>query len=212
MPRRWNSPLWNGSTGSTTAASSSPSAISLPPKPRRATMPKSPVRPWQPDSNKTVSGKPGAVQVGRLFKEQQLPLSLALNAQFPEQRPAVWNALRSLVPDAPIIAHGLNNSTELLPLGRGLDAQTAYIRHTLDLIEKSTGVRSQGWSSPSVFPNVDTFSASAAAGVRYSLDGMDSDVLSQLVTSSGPVTLIPYPAVTVDMGHYLSRSKEAGDL
>jgi allantoinase len=64
----------------------------------------------------------GIERVGRLFKEQQLPLSLALNAQFPEQRPAVWKALRSLVPDAPVIAHGLNNSTELLPLGRGLEA------------------------------------------------------------------------------------------
>src|SRR4029079_19295488 len=28
----------------------------------------------------------------------------------------------------------------------------------------------------------------------------------------GALTLIPYPGVTVDMGHYLSRSKEAGDL
>jgi len=154
----------------------------------------------------------GIERVGRLFKEQQQPLSLALNAQFPGQRPAVWKALRSLVPDAPIIAHGLNNSTELLPLGRGLEAQTAYIRRTLDLIEKYTGVRSRGWSSPSVFPNVDTFTASAAAGVRYSLDGMDSDVLSRLLTGSGALTLIPYPGVTVDMGHYLSRSKEAGDL
>jgi allantoinase len=63
-----------------------------------------------------------------------------------------------------------------------------------------------------VFPNVDTFTASAAAAIRYSLDGMDSDVLSRLVTGSGALTLIPYPAVTVDMAHYLSRSKEAGDL
>src|SRR4051794_20026578 len=30
----------------------------------RATMPRSPVRPWQPNSNKIASGKPGAVQSG----------------------------------------------------------------------------------------------------------------------------------------------------
>jgi allantoinase len=84
----------------------------------------------------------GIERVGRLFKEQPQPLSLALNAQFPEQRAAVWKALRSLVPDVPIIARGLNNSTELLPHGRGLEAQTANIRHTLDLIEKYTRVRS----------------------------------------------------------------------
>jgi len=154
----------------------------------------------------------GLTRVGRLFKEQELPLSFALNAQFPEQRPEIWASLHSLAPNAPVIAHGLNNSTELLPLGRGLEAQRAYIRRTLDLIEKNTGVRSRGWSSPSVFPDADTFAASTAEGIRYSLDGMDSDVLSRLVTKSGPLTLIPYPAVTVDMGHYLSRSKEPADL
>ena len=45
-------------------------------------------------------------------------------------------AVSFLVPKAPIIAHGINNSTELLPLGRGLDEQEAYIRRTLDLIER----------------------------------------------------------------------------
>lgn len=154
----------------------------------------------------------GIPRVGRLFKEQGLPLSIALNAQFPGQRPDVWKAFHDLVPNAPIIAHGINNSTALLPLGRGLTAQEAYVRRTLDMIEQATGVRSHGWSSPSVFPNADTFVATAAEGIHYSLDGMDSDVLSRLVTPSGPLTLIPYPAVTVDMGQYLSRSKEPGDL
>ena len=77
---------------------------------------------------------------------------------------------------------------------------------------RRSGRRSRGWSSPSVYPNADTFTASAAAGIAYSLDGMDSDVLSRLVTKSGPLVLVPYPAVTVDMGHYLSRAKEPGDL
>jgi peptidoglycan/xylan/chitin deacetylase (PgdA/CDA1 family) len=154
----------------------------------------------------------GVERVGRVFNEQGAPLSIALNAQFPERRPEVWRRFRSLVPNAPIIAHGINNSTELLPLGRGLDAQEAYVRRTLDLIEKDTGARPRGWSSPSVYPNGDTFAATAAAGVAYSLDGMDSDVLARLVTKSGPLLMIPYPAVTVDMGQYLSRGKEPGDL
>ncbi len=154
----------------------------------------------------------GINRVGRLFKEEQLPLSIALNAQFPGQHKEVWEALRLLVPNAPVIAHGMNNSTELLPLGRGIEAQEVYIRRTLALTEKDTGVRPRGWSSPSVFPNADTFTATAAEGIRYSLDGMDSDVLSRLVTKSGTLILIPYPAVTVDMGQYLSRSKEPSDL
>jgi allantoinase len=154
----------------------------------------------------------GVPRVGRLFKEMGAPLSLALNAQFPGQSPDVWKTLRALVPAAPIIAHGLNNSTDLLPLDKGADAQRAYIRQTLDMIEKSTGVHSLGWSSPSVYPNAATFAATAAEGIRYSLDGMDSDVLSRLGTQPKPLVLLPYPPTVVDMGQYLSRFKEATDL
>ena len=154
----------------------------------------------------------GVPRVGRLFKEMGAPLSLALNAQFPEQNPEVWKALRASVPKAPIVAHGLNNSTDLLPLDKGPDAQRAYIRQTLDMIEKSTGVRSLGWSSPSVYPNAETFAATAAEGIRYSLDSMDSDVLTRLGTQPKPLALLPYPPTVVDMGQYLSRFKEATDL
>jgi allantoinase len=154
----------------------------------------------------------GIPRVGRLFEEQALPLSIALNALFPAEHPDVWKQFRSLVAKAPIIAHGINNSTELLPLGRGLDAQKAYIRRTLDLIETDTGVRPRGWTSPSVYPNADTFTAAAAEGIGYSLDAMDSDVFSRLATKSGPLILIPYPVVTVDMGQYLERSKDPSDM
>ncbi len=154
----------------------------------------------------------GVPRVGRLFNEEGMPLSIALNALFPEKYPDSWKQFRSLVPKAPIIAHGINNSTELLPLGRGLDEQEAYIRRTLNLIEKNTGVKSRGWSSPSVYPNADTFRATAAEGITYTLDSMDSDVLSRLTTKSGPLVLIPYPAVTVDMGQYFERMKEPSDI
>ena len=153
----------------------------------------------------------GIPRVGRLFYEQNLPLSVAVNAQFPSQYPDVWKQFRSVVPNAPLIAHGVNNSTQLLPLGRGLDSQAAYIRQTLDMIEKDTGVRPVGWSSPSVYPNGDTFTAAAGEGIRYSLDGMDSDILPRLNTKLGSLVL-PYPAVTVDMGQYLSRAKEPHDI
>ena len=112
-------------------------------------------------------------ELDRLFSELHMPISLALNAQFPEQQPAVWKTLRASVPNATIIAHGLNNSTDLLPLSKGPEAQRAYIRQTIDMILKSTGVRSIGWSSPSVYPDAATYAATAAEGIRYSLDGMD---------------------------------------
>ena len=154
----------------------------------------------------------GVLRVGRLFREMDVPLSIALNAQFPEQHPEVWKAFRAAVPKAPIIAHGLNNSTDLLPLDKGAAAQRAYIRQTLDSIAKSTGVQSLGWSSPSVYPDAETFAATAAEGIRYTLNSMDSDILSRLGTRPTPLLLVPYPPTVVDMGQFLSRDKEATDL
>lgn len=154
----------------------------------------------------------GVPRVGRLFKEQGVPLTIALNAQFPGQHPETWKTFRASVPNAPIVGHGMNNSTEQLPLDKGLEAQKAYIKRVLDLIEKDTATRPRGWSSPSVTPNIDTFAATAAEGIRYSLDSMDSDVLSRLMTPGGPLVLIPYPTQTVDMGQYLGRQKEPVDF
>ena len=83
----------------------------------------------------------GIPRAGRLFQQEGVPLSVALNAQFPQVHPGVWQQFRAMVPKAPILGHGINNSTELLPLGRGLAAQQAYVRRTLDIIEKETGER-----------------------------------------------------------------------
>ena len=149
----------------------------------------------------------GIPRVGRLFKELDLPLTIVLNAEFPGKYTAVWKELRATQPNAPIIAHGMNNTSHMLPLGRGLVAQKAYIRQTLDLIASTTGVKPAGWSSPSVYSNGDTMQAIAAEGIRYTIDQMDSDVLSQLATPDGSLVLLPYPVVTVDMGQHLARMK-----
>ena len=68
----------------------------------------------------------------------------------------------------------MNNTNRMLPLGRGVDEQRAYIRQTLDLITATTAVKSTGWSSPSVYSNGDTMQAMAAEGITYTLDQMDS--------------------------------------
>ena len=154
----------------------------------------------------------GIARVGRLFKELDVPLSIVLNAEFPEKHASAWKEFRGAQPSAPIIAHGMNNTSRMLPLGRGLAAQKTYIRQTLDLIASTTGVRPTGWSSPSVYSNGDTMQAIAAEGITYTIDQMDSDVISRLRTPDGALVLLPYPTVTVDMGHYLARMKTPTDL
>jgi allantoinase len=154
----------------------------------------------------------GNLRVGGLFKELDVPLSIALNAEFPREHPSVWKEFRALQPNAPIVAHGMNNSSRTLPLGRGIDEQKAYIRQTLDLIAATTAVKSTGWSSPSVYSNGDTMQAMAAEGITYTLDQMDSDIVSRLKTPQGPLVLLPYPVVTVDMGQNLARMKTPSEI
>jgi peptidoglycan/xylan/chitin deacetylase (PgdA/CDA1 family) len=154
----------------------------------------------------------GTARVGRLFRELDIPLTVVLNAEFPAAYPTVWKEFRATQPNAPIVAHGMNNSNRALPLGRGLAAQRAYIRKTLDIIAATTGVKSTGWSSPSVYSNGDTMQAIAAEGVTYTLDQMDSDIISRLQTPAGPLALLPYPVVTVDMGQQLARMKNPTEI
>jgi len=154
----------------------------------------------------------GNLRVGRLFKDLGVPLTVVLNAEFPQAHPSEWKEFRAEQPDAPIVAHGLNNTSHMLPLSRGVDEQKAYIRDTLNLIAATTGVKSTGWSSPSVYANADTMQAMAGAGIAYTIDGMDSDIVSRLNTPAGPLILLPYPVVTVDMGQNLARMKSPPEI
>jgi len=154
----------------------------------------------------------GIARVGRLFKELGVPLSVVLNAEFPGTYTSVWKEFRAAQPNAPIIAHGMNNTSDTLPLGRGIAEQKAYIRRTLDMIDGATGVRPAGWSSPSVYSDGDTMQAVAAEGIAYTLDQMDSDIISRLKAPDGLVILLPYPVVTVDMGQQLARMKSPSEI
>src|SRR5260370_6068703 len=101
----------------------------------------------------------------------------------------------------------MNNTNRGLPLGRGLAAQKAYVRETLDVIAGATGVRPVGWSSPSVYSNGDTMQAVAAGGIPFTIDQMDFDNISRLKTPDGSLVQLPYPGVTGDMGPQLARMK-----
>ena len=54
--------------------------------------------------------------------------------------------------------------------------------------------------------------AMAAEGITYTLDQMDSDIISRLKTPDGSLALLPYPVVTVDMGQQLARMKTPTEI
>jgi allantoinase len=65
----------------------------------------------------------GVVRVGRLLKELDAPLTIVLNAEFPSNYPSVWKEFRASQLDAPIVAHGMNNTSRMLPWGEGLQSR-----------------------------------------------------------------------------------------
>lgn len=154
----------------------------------------------------------GIPRVGRLFKELGVPLTVVLNAEFLGAHGSVWKEFRATQPNAPIVAHGMNNSNHILPIGRGVAEQRAYVRKTLDTIAATTGAKPTGWSSPSVYADRDTMQAIAAEGITHTIDQMDSDVIARLKTPDGSLVLLPYPTVTVDMGQFLARMKGPSEL
>jgi allantoinase len=154
----------------------------------------------------------GIPRVGRMFKELDVPLTIVLSSEFPGKYASVWKEFRASQPTAPIVAHGMNNTSRQLPLGRGIAEQKAYIRRTLDMIAEATGIRPVGWSSPSVYSNGDTPAAVAAEGITYTLDQMDTDIIGRLKTPDGTLLLLPYPVVTVDMGQQLARMKSPTEI
>src|SRR5688572_20789713 len=93
----------------------------------------------------------GIPRVGRLFKELGVPLTVVLNSEFLAAHGTVWKEFRASQPNAPIVAHGMNNSNHILPMGRGVAEQRSYVRKTLDTIAAATGAKPTGWSSPSVY-------------------------------------------------------------
>src|SRR6202008_1827460 len=48
--------------------------------------------------------------------------------------------------------------------------------------------------------------------LTYTLDQMDSDIIARLKTPDGPLVLLPYPVVTVDMGQQLARMKSPAEI
>ena len=54
--------------------------------------------------------------------------------------------------------------------------------------------------------------AVAAEGITYTIDQMDSDIISRLKTPDGSLIQLPYPVVTVDMGQHLARMKMPAEI
>ena len=120
---------------------------------------------------------------------------------------------RAAQPKAPIVAHGMNNSNDTLPLGRGLAEQKDYIRRTLrpDRLNAPGCGRPAG-PVPASIPTATPCRRWPPRGLPTTSTRWISDTISRLRTPDGELVLLPYPTVTVDMGQFLARMKSPNEI
>jgi allantoinase len=71
------------------------------------------------------------------------------------------------------------------------EEEKATIARCLDLLEKTSGMRPEGWISPSMAYSPHTRDLLAAAGLLWHGDARDSDLPRLLDTANGPIVHIP---------------------
>ena len=86
------------------------------------------------------------------------------------------------------LGHGMA-ATRMLHSGMELDAQRAHIGEALDILERCTGQRAQGWVSQDWGTTPDSAQLLADAGIRYTLDWSNDDQPYPLKTTPSMVAL-----------------------
>ena len=108
-----------------------------------------------------------------------------------------------------IIANGLD--MDHLHHG-GLDAaqERAWIRQTLDILNKASGQQVRGWLSPAKSESFNTPDLLAEAGLDYACDWVNDDMPYAMRTSHGPLHAMPHP-IDIDDATILVQNHHTED-
>jgi peptidoglycan/xylan/chitin deacetylase (PgdA/CDA1 family) len=90
------------------------------------------------------------------------------------------------------LGHGVA-ATRMMHSKMPREEQAAYIKDSLDALERATGVRPQGWLSQDWGLSPDTFDLLAEAGIRYTLD-CPNDEQPYWLRTSPSLLAIPFSA------------------
>jgi allantoinase len=107
------------------------------------------------------------------FAKHGVRTSIALQAAVAERYPQIVQDIAEAGHD--IIAHGID-ANSILYGGMDEAAESALIVDTLDRIERSCGVRPQGWMSVAQSQSFNTLRLLQEAGVTYNCDWVNDDL------------------------------------
>jgi len=72
------------------------------------------------------------------------------------------------------------------------EEERAAIRKTVDLLEKASGIRAQGWATPAYSWTEHTFDLLVQEGVRWYADALDISLPRRQKTKSGDIVAFPW--------------------
>ena len=133
-------------------------------------------------------GNEGIWRIMQIVDDAALPATIFANALAAERYP---DAMRQIVRSGHAVAgHGFAQDQYLLDFDR--EGQRATIRKSLDVLERATGKRPEGWTTPVYGGNEHTIPLLVEAGMRWHCDALDLSVPRLEQTGNGPIVAIPW--------------------
>jgi peptidoglycan/xylan/chitin deacetylase (PgdA/CDA1 family) len=133
-------------------------------------------------------GREGIWRLLRVLDRAKLKATVFANALSAELYP---DAVRLAVREGhDVAAHGEAQDKYLCDLGAAEQQQA--IRRVLDVLEKASGRRPQGWASPVYSFTPETVELLVREGVRWHSDALDASMPKLLRTESGTIVALPW--------------------
>jgi peptidoglycan/xylan/chitin deacetylase (PgdA/CDA1 family) len=135
----------------------------------------------------SYGGKVGVWRILALLNRHDIRGTFCVNARCAEIYPEAVAAIAQQGHD--VAGHGYLQ--DQLQSSMTPDEERATIRRCLDILERATGQRPQGWISPVTAYSQRTRSLLAAEKLLWHGDARDTDLPSVVVTEAGPIVQIP---------------------
>ena len=135
------------------------------------------------------------------FKKYGISATMSLNAKVCETRPLVPET--ALKNGWEIMAH----CYEQIPIQKITD-QRAMIAQTVEVIQKFSGMKPQGWLGPGRSQTFATLDYVKEAGFRWFGDWVLDDQPQLVKTNGGPLVSIPYTVELNDIAIMLTNAQE----
>jgi allantoinase len=147
----------------------------------------------------------GIWRLMRTLDRHGIKATVALNALVCHHYPRIIEEV--IKRDWEFIGHGLTNSQMLTNLST--EDERNVIQQTLDIIEKSVGVRPKGWLGPALAESWQTPALLEEAGITYVCDWLNDDEPYRLNTPKRKLLSVPYSCELNDIHCFLRAGYDA---